>query len=85
MIGILANRAMQFTNWSTRICLVPVSDVKNRTPGAPDGTWAPTNEHGSRLSDLPHHNAMQYNEDTLLDRIVRPKSLSYRWSDEDPP
>lgn len=75
MIGILANRAMQFTNWSTRICLVPVSDVRNRAPGALDGTWAPVNEHGSRLSDLPHHNAMQYSEETLVDRIVRANLL----------
>jgi hypothetical protein len=74
MIGILANRAMQFTDWSTRICLVPVREVKDRAVGVLNGTRARTDEHGSRLSDLPHHNAMQYTEDTLINRIVRTTS-----------
>lgn len=70
MIGIMANRAMQATNWSTRICLVPVRQVKNRNLGHEEGFWAPTDEHGSRLTLLPYNNHMQYNENIPVNRIV---------------
>ncbi|KAG8164376.1 hypothetical protein KVR01_006294 [Diaporthe batatas] len=61
MIGIMANRAMRATDWTTRICLVPVSHVKNRTLDAERGSWVPTGEHGSRLYLVGYNTDMQYN------------------------
>lgn len=71
MIGILANRAMQLTDWSTRICLVPVSDVRDRSTGPLTNTWVPTSEQVFSLSNLPLPNAMQYSEDPMVNRTVR--------------
>ncbi|KAG6354571.1 hypothetical protein INS49_004589 [Diaporthe citri] len=71
MIGILANVAMRYTHWSTRICIVPVSYVKDRSIGALPDTWIPTDQCGARLSDLPNRNPMQYSENIMVDRLMR--------------
>ncbi|KAK7719416.1 hypothetical protein SLS63_010053 [Diaporthe eres] len=71
MIGILANVAMRYTHWSTRICICPVSHVKDRSIGSLPDTWIPTEHCGARLSDLPKRNAMQYSEDVMVDRLLR--------------
>lgn len=71
MIGILANVAMQYTNWSTRICLVPVSQVRDRTIGALPNTWVDTQSYSARLSNLPKRNPMQYSENIMVDRLIR--------------
>lgn len=71
MIGILANVAMRYTNWSTRICIVPVSHVKDRSIGSLPNTWIQTDQSGARLSDLPNRNPMQYSENIMVDRLLR--------------
>lgn len=71
MIGILANVAMRYTHWSTRICIAPVSHVKDRSIGALPDTWIKTEQCGARLSDLPKRNAMEYSEDIMVDRLLR--------------
>lgn len=63
--------AMQYTNWSTRICLVPMSQVRDRTIGALPNTWVYTHSYCARLSDLPKRNPMQYSENVMVDRLVR--------------
>lgn len=62
---------MRYTNWSTRICLVPVDQVRDRTIGALQNTWVGTQTYSARLSDLPKRNPMQYSENIMVDRLVR--------------
>lgn len=71
MIGILANVAMRYTHWSTRLCLVPVTHVKDRTLGALEGTWIETATCGARLTSLPNRNPMQYSERIMVDNLLR--------------
>lgn len=71
MIGILANVAMQYTHWSTRICLVPMSHVRDRTIGALPNSWVNTQNYCARLSDLPNRNPIQYSENIMVDRLMR--------------